>query len=166
MNTEYKIVLVNKTNRSQSSPIAETDQGGEETKDTSGKGEDEKENSGIVNAYVFYKKNISPYVKRGIQYQIGTVALRTGNNELQARMQSAYDIANQTVGFVESVAVGAATGGGVGAIVAALMSIINTSITIAQKLETFNLQSNMENTSIALMNVRAGGNVATTSGRR
>jgi hypothetical protein len=165
MNTEYRIVLVNKTDRSKSSPIAETENGGTDGKDTSGKDKGQEKDTSI-NPYVFYKKNIAPYVKRGLQYQIGTIALRTGNHELQARMQAGYDIASQTVGFVESVAVGAKVGGAWGAAIAAVLSVLNTAITLSQKIETFNINRNLENTSIALMNVRAGGNVATTSGRR
>ena len=115
---------------------------------------------------MFFKKNVGSFIKQGIQYPIGTVALRTGNHEMQARMQTAYDIGSQAFGMVESIAIGAMTGGGWGAIAGALMSLMHTAVTMTQKFETYNIQKDQESTSIALMNVRAGGNVATTNGRR
>ena len=169
MNTEYKIVLVNDTSNSGSnSPIAPTDQGQEQTKNTTNDASGGENNAlnGVVKGYVFFKKNVGSFIKQGIQYQIGTVALRTGNHELQARVQTAYDIGSQAFGMVESVAIGAMTGGVWGAIAGAVMSLMHTAVTLSQKIETYNIQRSQEGTSIALMNVRAGGNVATTSGRR
>ena len=166
MNTEYKIVLVNDTsNGGSNSPIAPTGQGQEQTKNTTNTG-GENNAKNFAKGYVFFKKNVGSFIKQGIQYPIGTVALRTGNHEMQARMQTAYDIGSQAFGMVESIAIGAMTGGGWGAVAGAVMSLMHTVVTMTQKLETYNIQKEQESTSIALMNVRAGGNVATTSGRR
>lgn len=166
LNTTYKIVLVNDTAESgDKSPIAPTDKGTEQTKNTT----TPSDGSGIATAikpYVFYKKYVSPFIRQGIQYQIGTVALRTGNHELQSRMQSMYDIGSQAFGFVESTVVGGMVGGWVGAIAGAVMSLMNTAVTLSQKIETYSIQKEQESMSIALMNVRAGGSVATTNGRR
>ncbi len=165
MNTEYRIVLVNNTSEESSSPIAPTSSGGETPTNTSGKMKRNslKEQAG---GYVFYKRIVAPFVRQGLQYQIGTVALRTGDHELQARLQSAYDIGSQAVGLVENIAVGFMVGNVGGALAGALLSVAQTGVSLVQKYETFNLNKNLENTSLALMNVRAGGNVASTSGRR
>lgn len=166
MSNEYRIVLVNESSDGSNgkSPVAPTDQGGGEAKDTSDKKEKGVSFKDVKNFIVF--KKLSGYVKQGIQYQIGTVALRTGNHELQARIQAGYDIASQAVGFATTVAVGAKVGGVYGAIAAAVFGIMDQMVNYAQKVQTYNMQRNLESTSIALMNVRAGGNVATTSGRR
>jgi hypothetical protein len=176
MNTEYRIIITNETTEEKSSPIAPTDQGAEPATDTSGKGvggggeskettpsEDNKKAKG----FVAFKKIVAPFVKNAMQYQISTVSLRTGNNELQSRLQASYNIGNQVASFAESTIIGGLVSGNpIGAVMGAVMSVLNTTISIAQKLEVFNIQRSMENTSIALMNIRAGGNVATTSGRR
>ena len=173
MKAEYRIIIKNETDKDAKSPIAPTDQGSETPASTTPKsgGEASAEAnagtaSGLTKGLVFFKKNITPFVKNGVQFQIQTVALRTGNHELQSRLQASYNIGNQVASFAESTIVSGLVGGPVGAIVGAAMSVLNTAISLTQKLEVYNLQRNIENTSIALMNVRAGGNVATTSGRR
>lgn len=175
MNTEYRIIITNETTEETPSPIAPTDQGAETATDTSGKGgggEESKETTPSednkkAKGFVAFKKIVAPFVKNAMQYQISTVSLRTGNHELQSRLQASYNIGNQVASFAESTIIGGLVSGNpIGAVMGAVMSVLNTTISLAQKLEVFNIQRSMENTSIALMNIRAGGNVATTSGRR
>ena len=175
MKAEYRIIIKNETDKNAKSPIAPTDQGGEKSASTTPKSGGDASASasatgGDGNAltkFVAYKKIVAPFVKNAVQFQIQTVALRTGNHELQSRLQASYNIGSQIVSFAESAIVGGlVTGNPIGAVMGAVMSVLNTAITLTQKFEVYNLQRNLENTSIALMNVRAGGNVATTSGRR
>lgn len=165
MNTEYRVVITNETSENSKSPIAPTENGGETGVNNSGNNKSGKKGEKAF-AYVFYKRAVAPFVKQVVQHSIGTVALKTGNHELQARLQTAYDVGSQVVSFAENIITGAIVGNAWGAIAGALLSVAQSGVSISQKYDIFNTQKLQENTSLALMDVRAGGNVATTSGRR
>ena len=116
----------------------------------------QKNNVNDIGAYVAYKKYVSPFIKQGLQYQISTVELRTGNSERQARMQSAYSIASQVIGIGESIWLGYKVGNVPGAIAGAILSVANTGIGYIQQQNIINLQRGLENQTIAMLNVRSG----------
>ena len=102
----------------------------------------------------------------GIEYGISTVSIRTGRTETQQRMQFAYSVGSKAFGIVENIAIGAAVGGLWGAVAGAVMSTVTTVAGYAINQAKINLSAASENISIGLINARAGGNVAATSGSR
>lgn len=158
----YEIIFTDKTSDETVSPISPSSPDKKEKV--------KKADDGISKDDLFvwtaYKRYVSPFVKQGLQHQISTVQLRTGSVERQEQISFAYSVGEHTANAVENVVLGAMTGGGVGAIIGLVMSALTTMTGYMQKIDTLNMQSNLEQSSIGLMNVRAGGTVATTSNRR
>jgi hypothetical protein len=69
------------------------------------------------------------------------------------------------VGFLENIAVGAAVGGVWGAVAGAVTSIATTAVGIGLAQQKINLNEGLENISLNLMNIRAGGGVTTNGSR-
>lgn len=163
----YEIIVSNQTNEDESSPIAgSATDGSAEPKQTNKEPEEPSTAKKIAKGYGIAKHFAMPFINSIISHQISTVELRTGNADRQRRSQAIYSIAKRGAGFVESIAIGGMVGQLPGAVMGAVTSIATTAINVAQQYDTYYLRQNIENTSIGLMNVRAGGNVATTNGRR
>lgn len=156
---DYEIVIKDDT-VTKKSPIAQKTQS-ESVQDT-GRAK-AKEN---VAEYFAFKRIVSPFVRMGIEYGISTVSIRTGRTETQQRMQFAYSVGSKAFGTVENIAIGAAVGGLWGAVAGAVMSTVTTVAGYAINQAKINLSAASENISIGLINARAGGNVAATSGSR
>lgn len=159
---EYRIVITDETAES-ASPIAGTQADG------SAKPKETDKDSAVKNAakgYVAGKKFIAPFIDQVISYQISTVALRTGNTDRQQRFQYTYNIGKRAFSAVESTVVGGlASGSWIGAVVGLALNLTSTAISLAQQVERFNLQRNIENNAIGLMNIRAGGGIASNGSR-
>lgn len=157
----YTITIKNGTQTTKS-PIADPQQ--------SAKPESTQENGKLsrkdLAGYFAFKRIVSPFVRMGIEYGISTVNVRTGRAEAQQRMQFAYSVGRQVVGIGENIAIGALVGGLPGAIIGAVMSTVTTVAGYAINQSKIDLQSNLENISLGLMNIRAGGDVAAVSGSR
>ncbi len=163
----YEIIISNQTDENESSPIAGSSTDGSATpKQTSKEPKTPTTAQNIAKGYGIAKRFAMPFIDSIISHQISTVELRTGNADRQRRSQAIYSIAKRGAGFVESIAIGAMIGNLPGAVIGGVMSLATTAINVAQQYDTYYLRQNIENTSIGLMNVRAGGNVATTNGRR
>ena len=96
---------------------------------------------------------------RLINYEISQVALETGAEQYEQRLDYVYNIASQTAGAGASLALGAATGGPAGAILAAIGIVTNgiqKVVGIAQKQRQLDTQQSLENVSIGTQTVRAG----------
>ena len=147
----YKIVITSQGGGSSApkNPIAGDNN---QSKPTS----NEEEKNKDIGVYVAYKKYVSPFLKKGLQYQISTVALRTGNSERQQRLQSAFSITSQLVGIGESIYVGAKVGGAKGAVIAAAISTATAGINLVQQSNTLILKEALENQTINMLNVRSG----------
>ena len=156
---DYEIVIKDDT-VTKKSPIAQKTQS-ESVQDT-GRAK-AKEN---VAEYFAFKRIVSPFVRMGIEYGNSTVSIRTGRTEKQQRMQFAYSVGSKAFGIVENIAIGAAVGGLWGAVAGAVMSTVTTVAGYAINQAKINLSAASENISIGLINARAGGNVAATSGSR
>ena len=152
---DYEIVIKDDT-VTKKSPIAQKTQS-ESVQDT-GRAK-AKEN---VAEYFAFKRIVSPFVRMGIEYGISTVSIRTGRTETQQRMQFAYSVGSKAFGIVENIAIGAAVGGLWGAVMSTITTVAGYAINQAK----INLSAASENISIGLINARAGGNVAATSGSR
>lgn len=90
-------------------------------------------------------------------FRANTVELRHGNQALQERMQFYTGMAERGVNLFESIAVGAALGGGFGAVAGAVISVAQSAITYAQSASRIELERTVESGSIRLANIRAGG---------
>ncbi len=91
-----------------------------------------------------------------ISHNVNTVALRTGQEELQQRMQFRWEMTQKGASLLGSVAVGAMTGGLAGAVVGAGVSVMMTALDYAQRSNEINLNRTAENISIDMANTRAG----------
>lgn len=160
--SQYEIIIRDETTSTLKSPIANSEDG--QAKDTTG---NKNQNEGRMSpwAYMAYRR-VESVAKSWINHEISMVSVRTGRVELQQRWQFAADTAFGIVDTVTNIAVGAKVGGGVGAVVGAVVSVAQAGINLAQKLDRHNTQMYLENTSLGLMNVRAGGSLATYSQSR
>lgn len=113
-----------------------------------------------VRAYVAIKRNIAPFISASLDYSISTISLRTGRVERQQRTEFWYGIAKQGAGIVENIAIGALVGGAAGAITGAIASVAQTALSYGFQYSKLRTGSNLENISLALMDVRAGGSTA------
>jgi hypothetical protein len=157
---QYTITIYDKTT-GQGSPIAGEQNDGKDTKN-----DDSAPDKGEVAFNWMSLKRVANYAKRAISYEISTVSLRTGENERQQRMQFAYDILGQTSSAITNIVIGAKVGGAYGAIAAAAYTVVETSISIGQKIDRFNLQKNLENVSLGLARTRSGDSLAYINGGR
>lgn len=94
-----------------------------------------------------------------INYEISQVALETGAEQYEQRLDYVYNIASQTVGAGASLIGGAVMGGPAGFILAAIGVVTNgvqKLVGIAQKQRQLDTQQSLENISIGMQTVRAG----------
>jgi hypothetical protein len=92
-----------------------------------------------------------------ISSQINTIELRTGRSQLQARMQTSYDIGKRIWNIGESIAIGAMLGGGVpGAVIGAVGSIASQGISLALEQYNLDLQKTVDDIGLKQMQIRAG----------
>lgn len=160
---QYEILIKNGTNGAEDgNPIANDKSKGKKPKA-------EEEKSGKISAesvagYMAFKRVVAAPLKRAINYQISTVALRTGSMERQQRIQFVTDTAGQVASTVESgILAFAATGGNpAGALLGALIDVVGKVMTAYQKINTLNLNQRYEQISIGLQNARYGGSVGST----
>lgn len=99
-----------------------------------------------------------------ISNNISMVALETGANEYEQRLNTAYSLAKQIGGAGISLIGGALMGGPAGLAIATIgivASGINKVINLEQRQRELQVQRSLENVSIGMANIRAG-----TSGRR
>ena len=161
---QYEIIIKNQANKKGKSPIADNEENGqtEQTTQMPTGGVDIKQ---IVGSYFAVKRIVSPFIKQAIDYGISTVSVRTGANEQQQRVQFAYDLGSKAVGYAENIAVGAAVGGVWGAVGAAVLGVVTTAVGVSLNQQKINLNESLENISLNLMNMRAGGSVSTNGSR-
>lgn len=169
-NNSYVIILKNETSNSESSPIASPSGGGSDSpKSGTNAPQTTKGNAmatNIVKGLVAYNTYVKPFVSQVIGHQINTVALRTGADEVQQRLQFAYEIGSAALGIGASILTGAAIGNVPGAIIGAVVGVTSTIMNYANKAQTIQLQSNLENITIRGLNIRAGGAVSSFNGSR
>ena len=160
--SKYEIIIRDETRTNPTNPIANTEDG--QAKDTT---EDKNPNEERASpwAYMAYRR-VESVAKSWINHEISMVSVRTGRVELQQRYQFAADTAFGIVDTVTNIAVGAKVGGGAGAVVGAVVSVAQAGINLVQKLDRYNTQMYLENTSLGLMHVRSGGSLATYSQSR
>lgn len=158
---QYEIIIRNESgDDGGKSPIAD-DKSQDKKKPTAQSGKISAES---VAGYMAFKRFVAAPVKRAINYQIGTVALRTGAVERQQRIQFFADTASQAASTVESgILAFAATGGNPAGFVAGmLVDLVGKAMTVYQKLNDLTLNRQYEQVSIGLQNARYGGSVAST----
>ena len=120
----------------------------------------------IAKGYGVVKKFVSPFISQVITAQTSTVSLRTGAEELQERLQFSQNAIRQGFGVIESVVVGGLLGGAPGAIVGAAMGVAQTAMTYEFRRQELQMQKDVEDVSLRLLNIRAGGSLAAFSGSR
>lgn len=158
----YEIIIRNESSGGKKSPIANN------TDNSEAKAAKEAKvfRKEMVKEYFAFKRVVAPIVTQSIEYGIGTVTMRTGRREQQQRLQFAYDVTRRVYGIGEDIAVGAAVGGLAGAVTSAILSLANSALSIAYAQKRINLAESLENNTLGMLNVRAGGAIATSSGSR
>lgn len=111
-----------------------------------------------VKGLVAYNQYLKPFVSQVIQHEVGTVSLRTGSQELQQKVEFAYNAVSEGISLAESIAVGAIIGKGVvGALLGAVMGVATSAVGYINRRKTIGYNQSLEDISIDLMNTRAGG---------
>lgn len=158
----YEIIIRNESSGGNKSPIANNNDTAEQKEAKEAKAARRE----AVGNYFAFKRVVAPIVSQSIEYGISTVTMRTGRREQQQRLQFAYDVTRRVYGMGESIAVGAAVGGLAGAVTSAILSLANSALSIAYAQKRINLAESLENNTLGMLNVRAGGAIATSSGSR
>lgn len=154
----YSIVFKNETSEQKKNPVAgNATEPTEESSPSSGKS--------LVKGLVAFKSFVQPFVEQVATSYTSTVALRTGADELQEKMQFAKSVISQGVGIAESIIVGAAYGNAPGAVLGALIGITNTGVSYMFKAWELKWQRQVEDVSLGAMLVRAGGAAAFSGSR-
>lgn len=96
-----------------------------------------------------------------VSIEISKVSMRTGANEYEQRMDTAYSAGKSIIGAGAAIAIGAATGTLPIVALGMVMSSINKALSISQKATQLNMAHSLEDVSINMQNIRAG-----TAGRR
>lgn len=158
-NHTYSIVVENKTAEKKKNPVAGNSTS---TKHSSG-GPDYQDlgKKGLVS----FKTFIQSFVEQVPTSYVNTISLRTGAEEHQERMEFAQSVIRRGVGIVESIAMGALVGGGIGAAIGTVTSLATTAVSYVIKYQEMNIKQQTENASLSAMFVRAGG-AASFSGSR
>ncbi len=155
-NSKYSIVIENNT-QSKESPVAKSESS---TAPQYSKGQLRTQSA--LKAMVAIDKYVAPFVEQAISYEVGTIELRTGAAELQQRIEFGLSVAKSAVGFVSSIAIGAATGNLPGAIIAGVMSIGTTAMNYANNARRIRVQSSLESITQRGYASRAGGYAPTS----
>lgn len=117
----------------------------------------EKTKKVLVAGYGYAKRLIAPIAVNAVN----TISLRTGNDELQRRIQLASDVVSATTDIGETVISGFLVGGGVGAAIGATVGIATKVISYEVNRYNYRLQKTVDDVSLAEARRRAG-----TSGDR
>ena len=154
---EYKIVLVNGTSASEKTKSTATNSKSDGTSESASKAEKSvyEQHKQVVKALapVGYAVNIA---KRVYESNINTVSLRTGNEELQAKLQFQYGIIESGFNIAKSIAIGAYIGNIPGAVIGAIAGAGSEVVNIAIRQNEINIAKGVERTEIFLNNIRAG----------
>ncbi len=163
---EYKIIIEDGTAKSNKNPVAGSDGKGKSENAGVGMGSKSDSLAKGAMAYVALRRTAVSAVKSAISHRIGTISLRTGENERQQQVQFAYDSVGQVVKAVETIAAGAAAGGWVGALVATIGVFVSEVTNIIKAINELNYKESYNNIQLGMMDKRAGWNVASVNGSR
>lgn len=159
-NGPWVIRIENKA-QSRRSPIANDTQGSD-SKYTSG----QLRAQGALKALVAIDKFAAPFVEQAIQYQVGTINLRTGAAELQQRVEFGLSLAKSAAGIGTGLLAGYAVGNVPGAIIGTLISGVTTVMNYANRAKTIRTEADLESITLRGLNNRAGGYPPTSIGSR
>lgn len=100
------------------------------------------------------------YAKRAVMtvvdYNISTVALRTGQERLQEKLEFNKRVASFGISLVEGAVMGAVAGGGVGALVGVAVTTAFKVAELGIEQSKFNMQRTVDDIGLAQANIRAG----------
>lgn len=159
----YKIILTNETENQVAKSAGGAGGIGNQTKQNGSSGGESGEkataNKAIKKIFLYHQaKSIADNF---ISYRVSTVQLRTGSSLAQEKATFWYNAAQKTMSIGESIATGAMFGGGPGAAIGAVVGIVNNTMDFVQKINTYNMEKGLENTTQDLATQRE-----TTSGSR
>lgn len=101
-------------------------------------------------------QKVKSWINPVISHEINMVELRTGRREYARKIQFGYEIAQQGLGIVESIAMGYAVGNVWGAVIGAVGGIGHTAMNYIQRQDEINTQQSLENISLQENRIRAG----------
>lgn len=151
---EYVIILRNDTSSgSSSSPVA-----GDNTRNDGAvaKPSSAGKDRGLLTASLVAWQKVKPYVNTFVSHEINMVQVETGATEYTQKLQFAQQVAGSAISTLESVAMGAAVGGWVGALAGLATDLISKTVNITIKQDEINRMSIAEQKSINLNFIRSG----------
>lgn len=161
MGHNYTLTIRIDADGSSQNPIA-----GQNNQTKDAPSESNKNAKTIIKGLVSFNAFVKPLVQPMIDGYMQTVSLRTGSQEAQDRLQFAYNVGEQAVGIISTIAMGAIVGNLPGALLAAGTSIFGAAMNYANKAEKMRLEHNLESITLRGMNVRAGGYAPSYAGSR
>lgn len=158
-NHTYEININNNTQGSKQSPIAGNDT---PATDTTVKGNGKMSAARLITSKAIGATNtyIKPFVDQMWSQHVTTISLRTGAQEQEERLSFKTDMVKRGVDFGLSISVGAALGGGFGALIGGFMGFVTTAVDYGNQKEKLDLERRVENVGLRYLNNRAGGTVA------
>lgn len=114
-----------------------------------------KADKGAVVAGLVAVQQIMPYVNSAVNFGVSQIQMTTGSAELQQRAQLVSGMASTAI----SIGLGAAVGGVPGAAISAALAALQSSITTVQRINTINLNRNIERENLDRKISRVGQSV-------
>lgn len=149
---EYVITIKNTTRNGEKKPKVAGDN--EEKKDPKKKDDDAIKGVSAMTAYSYAKA----FVAQTVSHEVNMVELRTGATEYAQKVQYAWEVTQRVYSAGETIASGAAVGGGWGAVIGIAVAGMREIVSSIQRVDTLNTKRHLENESLARGLRRAGTN--------
>lgn len=156
MGARYEFIIKNDT-KSKNNAVAGDELSDDKTED---------KDSPTAAMLVAYKSYVKPFVSSVINNRIGTIQLRTGSNQMQQRYEYAYNSISQIGSLVSNTLTGFALGNAPGAVIGLALGLGNMVVDSFYKTYNFELQKELDLTSLNFARERFYTTPATYSGSR
>ena len=146
-----KVYVIKITNETGGRKVAEKAGGAggiQNNTNTENKGGETSEKATVQKAInaVFVYKQVKSVLNNHVSHEVSKVQLRTGSSDAQQKANMFYNMGNKGISIVENVVIGAKFGGGIGAAIAAVTSVINEAMDMQQTWDKYNLEKELETT--------------------
>jgi tetrahydromethanopterin S-methyltransferase subunit G len=99
---------------------------------------------------------VKSFATQVVNHEISMVQLRTGSNELQARVSFINQMTQQGLGILEGTVTGLMVGSLPGMVVGLALSTMHSLVSYTQKVDELNTRRSLENESLHMNYIRAG----------
>lgn len=151
---EYKITIINKTDKTDDN-APQKQQAVAPNQSNDNKQPDWKKTLKTARKHMAVRYALS-VADRVVTSNINMVALKTGHEAYQQRLQYTYGLAKKGLSMAEAITMGTLVGGGTGAILSAVASIGSEMVNYAIRVNEVAVAREQENTTQFLNQIRIG----------